>query len=118
MKMPITMIMWVVVNVPWVAASTKCGKFVPGGACSPNTRYVNLLDKGNAADCIAACEAQPVGGCCWHRPTNVGPGVCQWVAGGRMVNFGQPKVRESTQCTGPPQPPGSPEQVHQLNNNK
>ena len=118
MKMPITLIIWIVVHVPWVAASTKCGKFVPGGACSPNTRYVNLLDKGNAADCIAACEAQPVGGCCWHRPTNIGPGVCQWVAGGRMVNFGQPKVRESTQCTGPPQPPGSPEQVHQLNNNK
>ena len=113
MKMPIIiLIMWIVVNVPWVAASTKCGKFVPGGACSPNTQYVNLLDKGDAADCITACESQPVGGCCWHRPTNVGPGVCQWVAGGRMVKVGQPKVRESTQCTGPPQPPGSPEQVH------
>ena len=109
-------IMWTIVGILVqclrVTASTKCGTFVPGGACSPNTRYVNLLDKGNAADCIDACEAQPVGGCCWHRPNDVGPGICQWVAGGRMVHFGQPGVRESTECTGPPVPPGSPEQVH------
>ena len=77
---------------------TKCGKFVPGGACSP-TGYAILLDKGNAADCIAACEAQAFAGCCWHRPNNIGPGVCQWVVRGRMVKFGEPKLRESTQCT-------------------
>jgi hypothetical protein len=87
------------------SAPVKCGAFVPGGACRPNTKYVNLGNFTTAAVCQALCEAQNVDGCCWHTDRHI-TNNCEWVAGGTPFHAGDPAMRSSTRCARGAQPPG------------
>jgi hypothetical protein len=84
-----------------LGVGTRCGPFVPGGACNP-TNYVDLLSNSSEDECRGACEVQNLPGCCWHSPEKFS---CQWVGGGHTKAAGNPAVRSSAQCVAPGPPP-------------
>ncbi len=89
---------------------SSCSPFVPGAACQPHSGDKPILTNSTKEECIGACEAQNSDGCCWHSPQT---GECEWCASCSSFFYGDPSVREATNCTTGAAPSVlHPEQIH------
>ena len=99
---------------PAATAAVACGAFEPAAGCvgssHPRILLQNASHASSAVQCLAACEAQGVAGCCWHHPTvpgdDAGEDSCEWTTGGTILHTTGPTTREAAICHAPIPPSG------------